>query len=64
MAASSCCAPEVLDLLRNLRCDYILGLSRNKTLDALVTPWREQCQWRWKPSLGRVRRFHQLVRSR
>ena len=54
------CAPEVLDLLRELRCDYILGLSRNKTLDALAAPWREQCQWRWKPSLRRVRRFHQF----
>lgn len=54
------CAPEVLDLLRELRCVYILGLSRNKTLDALAAPWREQCQWRWKPSLRRVRRFHQF----
>jgi hypothetical protein len=54
------CAPEVLNLLRKLRCDYILGLSRNTTLDALAAPWREQCQWRWKPSLGRVRRFHQF----
>ena len=54
------CAPEVLDLLRKLRCDYILGLSRNKTLDGLATPWREQCQWRWKPSLGKVRRCHQF----
>ena len=53
-------APEVLDLLRKLRCDYILGLPRNKTLDALAAPWREQCRWRWKPSLGRVRRFHQF----
>jgi hypothetical protein len=39
------CAPEVLDLLRKMRCDYVLGLSRNKTLDALAEPWREQCQW-------------------
>ena len=54
------CTPEVLDLLHKLRCDYILGLSRNKTLDALAAPWREQCQMRWKPSLGKVRRFHQL----
>jgi len=54
------CAPEVLDLLRKKRCGYILGLSRNKTLDALAAPWREQCQWRWKPSPGRVRRFHQF----
>ena len=54
------CAPEVLDLLRKLRCDYSLGLPRNKTLDALAEPWREQCRWRWKPSLGRVRRFHRF----
>jgi hypothetical protein len=54
------CAPEVLDLLRKKRCGYILGLSRNTTLDALAAPWREQCQWRWKPSPGRVRRFHQF----
>ena len=54
------CAPEVLDLLRKRRCGYILGLSRNKTLDALAAPWREQCQWRWKPGLGRERRFHQF----
>jgi hypothetical protein len=54
------CAPEVLDLLRQKRCDYILGLSRNKTLDALAEPWREQCRWRWKPGIGKVRRFHQV----
>lgn len=54
------CAPEVLDLLRKTRCDYILGLSRNKTLDAFAEPWREQCRWRWKPSLGTVRRFQQF----
>ena len=54
------CAPEVLNLLREKRCDYILGLARNKTLDALAGPWREQCQWRWKPNLGKVRRFHQF----
>jgi hypothetical protein len=51
----------VLDLLRKTRCGYILGLSRNKTLDALAAPWREQCQWRCKPSLGKVRRFHQFT---
>jgi hypothetical protein len=54
------CAPEVLNLLRKLDCDYILGLSRNTTLDAMAEPWREQCRWRWKPSLGKVRRFHQF----
>jgi hypothetical protein len=55
------CAPEVLDRLRNKRCDYILGLPTNVKLDALATPWREQCKWRWKPSLARVRRFHQFT---
>jgi Transposase DDE domain group 1 len=54
------CAPEVLDLLHELDCDYILGLSRNKTLDAIAEPWRERCRWRLKPSLGKVRRFHQV----
>jgi hypothetical protein len=53
------CAPEVLDVLREKRCDYILGLSRNTTLDALAEPWREQCRWHWKPGL-KVRRFHQF----
>ena len=54
------CAPEVLDLLRRLDCDYILGVSINPKLDAMARPWREQCAWRWWP--GRpVRRFHQLT---
>ena len=52
------CAPEVLDLLRQLQCDYILGLAINATLDATAGPWREQCAQRWWPSLGKVRRFH------
>jgi hypothetical protein len=38
------CAPEVLDLLRRLRCDYILSLAINPKLDALAKPWREQCE--------------------
>lgn len=50
----------MLDLLRKSKCDYILGLARNKTLDALAAPWREQCQWRFQPSRDRVRRFHQF----
>ena len=58
-AATATTAPEVLDLLRQKRCDYVLGLSRNKTLDALAEPWREQCRWHWKPG-PKVRRFHQL----
>ncbi|HEU0017829.1 MAG TPA: IS1380 family transposase [Methyloceanibacter sp.] len=55
------CAPAVLDLLRRLRCDYILGLSINPTLDALATPWREQCEMRRKAGRSKVRRFHQLT---
>ena len=54
------CAPEVLDLLRRLKCDYILGLAINPTLNKLAEPWREQCLRRWWP--GRpVRRFHQFT---
>lgn len=41
------CAPEVLDLLRRLQCDYILGLSINPKLAALAKPWRESCAQRW-----------------
>jgi Transposase DDE domain group 1 len=53
------CAPEVLDLLRRLKCDYILGLSINPKLAALAKPWRESCVQRWWP--GRpVRRIHQF----
>ena len=55
------CAPEVLDLLRRLRCDYILGLSINPRLDAIAEPWREQCENHRKPSRPKVRRFHQLT---
>ena len=54
------CAPEVLDLLRRLTCDYILGLSINPKLAALAKPWRERCVQAWWP--GRpVRRFHQFT---
>ena len=54
------CAPEVLDLLRRLKCDYILGLSINPKLAALAKPWRERCEQRWWP--GRpVRRIHQFT---
>lgn len=55
------CAPEVLDLLRRLRCDYIFGLSINPKLDRIATPWREQCENKLKPSRPKVRRFHQLA---
>ena len=55
------CAPEVLDLLRRLQCDYILGLPTNATLARMAQPWLEQCQWRWKPAHTKVRRFHQFL---
>ncbi|KUO56035.1 MAG: hypothetical protein APF80_12400 [Alphaproteobacteria bacterium BRH_c36] len=54
------CAPEVIDLMRKTGCDYILGLPTNRTLEAKAAPWAEQCRWRWKPGLQRVRRFHQF----
>ena len=54
------CAPEVLDLMRETHCDYILGLPTNATLEAKAAPWREQTARRWWPSLGKVRRFHQF----
>jgi Transposase DDE domain group 1 len=55
------CAPEVLDLLRRMNCDYILGLSINPKLDVLAKLWREQCENRKKPGQPKVRRFHQLT---
>lgn len=54
------CAPEVLDLLRRLDCDYILGLPGNTTLAALAAPWRQQCENHRKKSRPVVRRFHQF----
>lgn len=54
------CAPEVLDLLHEMHCDYILGLPTNATLEAKAVLWREQTASRWWPSLGKVRRFHQF----
>ena len=56
------CAPEVLDLLRRLRCDYILGLPINVKLDAIARPWREQCERRREAGRSKkVRRMHQLT---
>ena len=54
------CAPEVLNLLRRLRCDYILGLPINATLKAISEPWKGPCDIRRKPSRPKVRRFHQF----
>ena len=55
------CAPEALDLLRRLQCDYILGLSINPKLAALARPWQERCENKLKPSRPKVRRFHQFT---
>jgi hypothetical protein len=54
------CAPELLNQLRRLRCDYILGLPTNVTLEAISKPWRGPCDMRRKPSRPKVRRFHQF----
>ena len=54
------CAPEVLNLLRRLHCDYILGLPINFTLKTISNPWKEPCELRRKPSRPKVRRFHQF----
>jgi Transposase DDE domain group 1 len=54
------CAPEVLDLLGRLACDYILGLPRNTTLDAMAAPWKVACEWRRIQGGPKRRRFHQF----
>jgi hypothetical protein len=60
-ADSHYCAPEVLDLLHDLSCDYILGLAINKTLAADAEPWKAQCAARRSPDMPKVRRFHQFT---
>lgn len=59
-ADSHYCAPEVLNLLRFLKCDYILGLAVNKTLASMAEPWKTQCAARRTASKPTVRRFHQF----
>jgi hypothetical protein len=54
------CAPEVLNLLRKMDCNYMIGVPTNAVPDATSAPWRQQCQNRWKPSRPKVRRFHQF----
>ena len=54
------CAPEVLNLLRRLHCDYILGLPINSILKAKSEPWKAPCANRRKLSRPKVRRFHQF----
>jgi hypothetical protein len=55
------CAPEVLDLLDNMGCDYILGLAVNARLAAIAAPWKAQCEARRRASLPKLRRFRRLA---
>ena len=52
------CAPETLDLTREMDCRYIFALPRNAVLDRMVEPWRERCRMRRRPDQARCRRFH------
>ena len=54
------CGAETLDVLEEMRCDYILGLAINATLKEIAAPWLVQCDTRRGPRLHKVRRFHQL----
>jgi hypothetical protein len=54
-------APEVLALLRRLRCDYILGPSINPKLARLAKRWQQRCADRLRQSRAKVRRFHQFT---
>ena len=55
-------APEVLDLLEEKRCSYILGLSTNARLAPMAQPWAEDAVTRRALSKKeKVRRFHQAT---
>ncbi|MGC2396527.1 MAG: IS1380 family transposase, partial [Rhodomicrobium sp.] len=55
-------APEVLDLLEEKRCGYILGLSTNARLAPMAQPWAEDAATRRALSKKeKVRRFHQAA---
>src|SRR5271167_3656205 len=55
-------APEVLDLLEEKRCGYILGLSANARLAPMAQPWAEDAATRRALSKKeKVRRFHQTA---
>jgi hypothetical protein len=54
------CSEEVMALLENRRCDYILGLQINPKLEAIAAPWREMVAWRRPLKAPKVRRFHQF----
>ena len=55
-------APEVLDLLEERRCSYILGLSTNARLAPMARPWAEDAATRLAlAKKEKVRRFHQTT---
>jgi len=55
-------SPEVLDLLEENRCTYILGLSTNRRLAPMAQPWAEDAATRRALSKKeKVRRFHQTT---
>lgn len=51
---------EVLELLEEKRCDYILAFAVNAKLSDISAPWREQCEMRRSRARPSVRRFHQI----
>ena len=54
--------PEVLDLLEETHCTYILGLSTNRRLAPMAQPWAEDVATRRALSKKeKVRRFHQTT---
>lgn len=54
--------PEVLDLLEETHCTYILGLSTNRRLAPMAQPWAEDAATRRALSKKeKVRRFHQTT---
>ena len=54
--------PEVLDLLEETHCTYILGLSTNRRLAPMAQPWTEDAATRRALSKKeKVRRFHQTT---
>lgn len=54
--------PEVLDLLEEKRCTYILGLATNRRLAPMAHPWAEDAALRRVQSKKeKLRRFHQAT---
>lgn len=60
-ADSHYCGPEMLALLRRLKCDDILDLSINSKLDRLAEPLQQQCKARLRPGRPNGRRFRQFL---